>query len=92
MKGWYLYLATTRWFGIRIDMLVAVFVAAVAFISIPLSSRKQTSVINVYFEIHIDCFTFKMSFIRVECWFSRSRTNVQCFTCWHVSVLCETEC
>ena len=90
MKGWYLYLATIRWFGIRIGMLVAVFVAAVVFISIPLSSRKQTSVI--YFDIRINFFTFKMSFIRVECWFSRSWTNVQCFTCWHVSVLCETEC
>ena len=35
-----MYLATTRWFGMRIDLLSAGFLASVAFISIPLASRK----------------------------------------------------
>ena len=39
-QDWYLYLVTTRWFGMRIDLLTAVFLAIVAFTSIPLASSK----------------------------------------------------
>ena len=36
-KGWYLKVATTRWFGMRLDLLGAVFVMFVVFTSIPLA-------------------------------------------------------
>ena len=39
-QDWYLYLVTTRWFGMRIDLLTAVFLAVVAFASVPLASSK----------------------------------------------------
>ena len=41
LQGWYLYLVMIRWFGMRIDFLSVVFLAAVAFISIPLASGKS---------------------------------------------------
>ena len=40
LQGWYLYIVTTRWFGMRIQTLSSMFLAAVAFISVPLASRK----------------------------------------------------
>lgn len=45
-QGWYLYLVSTRWFGMRIDTCSAVFLAAVAFISIPLSTSMLYSSCN----------------------------------------------
>ena len=42
-QGWYLYLVTVRWFGLRIDLLSSMFLAAVAFFSVPLASRKSSS-------------------------------------------------
>ena len=39
-QGWYLYLVTVRWFGLRIDLLSSIFLIAVAFFSIPVASRK----------------------------------------------------
>lgn len=41
IQGWYLYLVTVRWFGLRIDLLSSLFLIAVAFFSIPLASRKS---------------------------------------------------
>ncbi len=38
IQGWYAYLVTTRWFGMRIDLLSAGFLACVVFTSIPLAS------------------------------------------------------
>ena len=40
-KGWYLYLAFTRWFGIRINIMTALFITAVAFLSIWLAECKS---------------------------------------------------
>lgn len=37
-QGWWLYIVSTRWFGMRIDALGAAFLAVVAFISVPLAS------------------------------------------------------
>ena len=39
-QGWYLYLVMVRWFGLRIDTLSVAFLAAVAFISIPLAAGE----------------------------------------------------
>ena len=44
---WYLCLAATRWFGMRIDLLNVAFLAAVAFISIPLSSSMAYRFVNL---------------------------------------------
>ena len=46
-QGWYLYLATTRWFGIRIDFVSTMFLAAVAFSSIPLSSSLNAGLVGL---------------------------------------------
>jgi len=35
-KGWYAKIVASRWFGLRIDLIGAFFVAAVMFSSIPL--------------------------------------------------------
>nr|XP_054769963.1 ATP-binding cassette sub-family C member 4-like isoform X1 [Lytechinus pictus] len=37
-EAWFMYLATNRWFGIRLDLLVAVFISAVAFICVGLEN------------------------------------------------------
>ena len=39
-KGWYTILTTNRWFGMRLDMFGAVFIAFLVFISIPLTDGK----------------------------------------------------
>ena len=36
-KGWYAKLMANRWFGLRLDMVGAVFITSLAFISVPLS-------------------------------------------------------
>ena len=41
LQGWYLYLVMVRWFGLRIDTLSVAFLAAVAFISIPLAAGQS---------------------------------------------------
>lgn len=46
-RGWWLYIVSTRWFGMRIDALGTAFLAAVAFISIPLASGEPD--IGVYY-------------------------------------------
>ncbi|XP_065895722.1 ATP-binding cassette sub-family C member 4-like [Dysidea avara] len=38
-KGWYLYIATNRWFGMRIDLISAIFLAIVTFSAIPLADN-----------------------------------------------------
>jgi len=40
-KGWYAKVATTRWFGMRLDMFGAVFIAFLVFISLPLSDGNM---------------------------------------------------
>jgi len=39
-KAWYLYLATNRWFGMRIDLICAVFLAFVVFSAVPLADSE----------------------------------------------------
>jgi len=39
-KGWYAKIATSRWFGLRIDLIGAFFITAVMFISIPLADSE----------------------------------------------------
>ena len=39
-KGWYLYIATNRWFGMRIDFITAIFLATVVLSAIPLADSK----------------------------------------------------
>jgi len=46
-QGWYLYVVATRWFGIRMDTLSALFLAAVAFISIPLASELNAGLVGL---------------------------------------------
>ena len=46
-QGWYLYLVTTRWFGIRIDFVSALFLAAVAFTSVPLASTLNAGLVGL---------------------------------------------
>ena len=50
-QGWHLYLVTQRWFGLRIDMITAFYLGAVAFISVPLAESK--SVLNIKMEYFI---------------------------------------
>ena len=38
IEGWYLYIITTRWFGMRIDIISVTLLTAVVFASIPLST------------------------------------------------------
>ena len=40
-KGWYLYLATNQWFGMRIDLISAAFLATVVLSAIPLADSKH---------------------------------------------------
>ena len=46
-QGWYLYLISTRWFGIRIDFVSSIFLAAVAFSSVPLSSTLNAGLVGL---------------------------------------------
>ena len=39
-KGWYLYLASNRWFGMRIDLISATFLAIVVLSAVPLADSK----------------------------------------------------
>ena len=39
-KGWYIYITTSRWFGMRIDLISATFLAFVVFSAIPLADSK----------------------------------------------------
>ena len=49
-QGCYLFIVTTRWFGMRIDGLTTILLAAVAFSCIPLSSSKHR--MNFAFKTH----------------------------------------
>ena len=40
LQSWYLYLITARWFGMRIDILNAIFLTVVVFVSVPLAMSK----------------------------------------------------
>lgn len=46
-QPWYICLATTRWFGMRIDALSTALLAAVAFISISLSSSSNGGIVGL---------------------------------------------
>ena len=39
-KGWSLYISSTRWMAIRVDLVCAAFIAAVIFLAIPLASSE----------------------------------------------------
>ena len=43
-KGWYAKVATTHWFGMRLDMFGAVFIASLVFTSIPLSDGNIVAI------------------------------------------------
>ena len=40
-QGWHLFIASNSWFGVRVDLLSIVVLAAMAFSSIPLASCKD---------------------------------------------------
>jgi len=40
VQGWYLYLVTQRWFGMRIDIVSAFYLGVVAVISVPLARSE----------------------------------------------------
>ena len=46
-QGFYLYLVTNRWFGIRIDLISNVFLAAVVFSCIPLASSLNAGLVGL---------------------------------------------
>ncbi|XP_065914062.1 ATP-binding cassette sub-family C member 4-like isoform X2 [Dysidea avara] len=46
-KGWYAKLATSRWFGLRIDLIGAFFVTAVMFSSIPLADSLDPALVGL---------------------------------------------
>ena len=46
-QGWYLYLVTTRWFGMRIDFVSGVFLATVAFSSVPLAGSLNAGLVGL---------------------------------------------
>jgi ATP-binding cassette subfamily C (CFTR/MRP) protein 4 len=46
-QGWYLYLVSTRWFGMRIDFVSGVFLATVAFSSIPLAGSLNAGLVGL---------------------------------------------
>ena len=46
-KGWYLYIATNQWFGMRVDLINASFLAFAALSAVPLADSKQP-----YFTLH----------------------------------------
>ena len=46
-QGWYLYLVSTRWFGMRIDLISGVFLATVAFSSIPLVGTLNAGLVGL---------------------------------------------
>jgi len=39
-KGWYAKIVTSRWFGLRIDLIGTFFITTVMFISIPLADSE----------------------------------------------------
>jgi len=39
-KAWYMYIATNRWFGLRIDLISAAFLVFVVFSAVPLADSK----------------------------------------------------
>ena len=43
-KAWYMKIVTSRWFGMRIDLIGSSFLAMIAFISIPLADSKYSLV------------------------------------------------
>ncbi|XP_072179855.1 ATP-binding cassette sub-family C member 4-like [Diadema setosum] len=43
-EAWFMYIATNRWFGLRLDLLVATFTSAIAITCIPLSSIPSSFV------------------------------------------------
>ena len=52
-QGWYLYLTTLRWFGMRMDFLVGVFIAVVAFTFLSLSSSEFSAGTTIMSELYI---------------------------------------
>ena len=45
-KAWHLYVATNRWFGMRIDLITAMFLVFVVFTAIPLADSKQPTCVG----------------------------------------------
>ena len=46
-QGWYLYLVSTRWFGMRIDFVSSIFLATVAFSSVPLAGDLNAGLVGL---------------------------------------------
>lgn len=40
-QGWYIYIASNRWFGMRIDVISAMFLAFVVYTAVPLADSKH---------------------------------------------------
>ena len=56
LQGWYLYMITTRWFGMRIDIISATLLTAVVFASIPLSRGDVLSAKTIICFEHLNLF------------------------------------
>ena len=41
-KGWHMYIANNRWFGIRIDLISAIFLAFVVYSAVPLADSEYS--------------------------------------------------
>jgi ATP-binding cassette subfamily C (CFTR/MRP) protein 4 len=46
-QAWYLYIASSRWFGYRIDLISSTFISCVCFISIPLAGSINPGLIGL---------------------------------------------
>lgn len=51
-KAWGAYSTSTRWFGLRVDIISAIFVGIVAFTAIPLANGEY-AVQDMFYEIVI---------------------------------------
>ena len=46
--AWYMFLNTTRWFAMRLDLICALFVSSVALSSVPAAASKYRFSLSVY--------------------------------------------
>ena len=60
VQGWYLYIITTRWFGMRIDIISVTLLTAVVFASIPLSTGTHCHTLCVDMNL-----CFPLAFVKV---------------------------
>jgi ATP-binding cassette subfamily C (CFTR/MRP) protein 4 len=46
-QAWYLYIISSRWFGLRVDTINCIFIACIAFTAIPLADSVNSSLIGL---------------------------------------------